>query len=339
MEPPTVLYTDTRDGVNLAYAVSGEGRPLVFLPFPFNHLRDMWAANSRNRRLYEALATRFRLIQYDSRGHGLSQRGLPETFAMSDYVTDLETIIERLKLDRFLLFAPPLFCGVALRYASLHPERIEALLLHNAGLDPFGLRFEQLVESDWRMFIEMMAATFSIEERDRARRNYRNSVDQHDLLRIIEAGKRDPVVAASLSDINIPALVMWSGSGGLEAGSREIASALPNARMMSFHGAGTALFPDLYGNEGETPPVVTAIEQFVADLPTTQQPESRPHTLTAREIEVLRLVVQGKTNREIAEALVISEFTVVNHISHIFNKTGAENRAAATAYALRHGLA
>ena len=41
MEPPTVLYTDTKDGMNLAYAVSGEGRPLVFMPFPFNHLRDM----------------------------------------------------------------------------------------------------------------------------------------------------------------------------------------------------------------------------------------------------------------------------------------------------------
>src|SRR5687768_8276794 len=105
MEPPAVLYVDTKDGMNLAYAVSGEGPPLVFMPFPFNHLRDMWSANTHNRRLYEALATRFRLIQYDSRGHGLSQRGLPDTFAMSDYLIDLDTIIVRLQLDRFLLFA------------------------------------------------------------------------------------------------------------------------------------------------------------------------------------------------------------------------------------------
>jgi DNA-binding CsgD family transcriptional regulator/pimeloyl-ACP methyl ester carboxylesterase len=339
MEPPSVLYTDTRDGVNLAYAVSGEGRPLVFMPFPFNHLRDMWAADSHNRRLYEALATRFRLIQFDSRGHGLSQRGLPETFAISDYLTDLETIVERLKLDRFLLFAAPLFCSVALRYARLHPERIEALLLHNAGLEPWGLRFEELAGSTWRTFIEVMAATFSIEERDRARQNYMNSVNQQDLLRIIDAGKRDPLPAASLREVKVPALVMWSGSGGMEAGSREIASGLPSARMVSFHGGGSGLFPDLYGSEGETPPVVTAIEQFVADLPTAPQAADRPHTLSPREVEVLQLVVQGKTNREIAEALVISEFTVVNHISHIFNKTGSENRAAATAYALRHGLA
>lgn len=63
-----------------------------------------------------------------------------------------------------------------------------------------------------------------------------------------------------------------------------------------------------------------------------------PAGLTARELEVLRLVAQGKTNRAIAKALVLSESTVANHIFSIFAKTGAENRAAAAAYALRHGL-
>jgi ATP/maltotriose-dependent transcriptional regulator MalT len=61
--------------------------------------------------------------------------------------------------------------------------------------------------------------------------------------------------------------------------------------------------------------------------------------LSEREIEVLRLVAQGQTNREIAATLVLSERTVINHLSHIFTKIDAANRAAATAYALRHGLA
>ena len=67
--------------------------------------------------------------------------------------------------------------------------------------------------------------------------------------------------------------------------------------------------------------------------------EPRRAGLSAREVEVLRLVAQGKINREIAAALVISERTVINHLSHIFAKTGTDNRAAATAYALRHDLA
>lgn len=66
---------------------------------------------------------------------------------------------------------------------------------------------------------------------------------------------------------------------------------------------------------------------------------SRPAGLSAREVEVLQLVAQGKTNREIAEALVLSERTVINHVSHIFIKTGTDNRAGAAAYALRYGLA
>jgi len=64
-----------------------------------------------------------------------------------------------------------------------------------------------------------------------------------------------------------------------------------------------------------------------------------PAGLSRREAEVLRLVVQGKSNREIAEALVISERTVANHLASIFSKTRVDNRAAATAFAIRHGLA
>ena len=65
-----------------------------------------------------------------------------------------------------------------------------------------------------------------------------------------------------------------------------------------------------------------------------------PHgVLTAREAEVLRLVAQGMTNRDIAAALFVSERTVMNHLSHILDKLGVENRAAATAYAIRHGVA
>jgi DNA-binding NarL/FixJ family response regulator len=60
--------------------------------------------------------------------------------------------------------------------------------------------------------------------------------------------------------------------------------------------------------------------------------------LTARETEVLRLVAAGKTNRQIAAELVISEKTVATHVSNIFTKLGLSSRAAATAYAYEHHL-
>jgi DNA-binding NarL/FixJ family response regulator len=64
-----------------------------------------------------------------------------------------------------------------------------------------------------------------------------------------------------------------------------------------------------------------------------------PAGLTGREVEVLRLIAAGCSNRAIAETLFISPNTVLRHVSHIFAKTGVANRAEAAAYATRHGLA
>jgi len=63
-----------------------------------------------------------------------------------------------------------------------------------------------------------------------------------------------------------------------------------------------------------------------------------PVGLTAREIEVLRLLARGLSNREIGEQLVISPKTVGNHVEHIYSKIGASTRAAASLFAVRHGL-
>ena len=67
-------------------------------------------------------------------------------------------------------------------------------------------------------------------------------------------------------------------------------------------------------------------------------PEALPAGLTAREAEVLRLVADGRTNRDIAVELVISEHTVARHLQNIFAKIDVSSRSAATAFAFEHGL-
>jgi DNA-binding NarL/FixJ family response regulator len=62
------------------------------------------------------------------------------------------------------------------------------------------------------------------------------------------------------------------------------------------------------------------------------------HGLTAREMQVLRLVAAGETNRAIASKLILSERTVDRHVSNIFAKLGVSSRAAATAHAYKHQL-
>ena len=79
----------------------------------------------------------------------------------------------------------------------------------------------------------------------------------------------------------------------------------------------------------------TCLEQRPSAAPTTLD---NPDDLSQREIEVLRLLATGKSNRDIADALYISLSTVASHVRHILTKTGCANRTEAAAYALRYGL-
>ncbi|HEY8926805.1 MAG TPA: response regulator transcription factor, partial [Polyangia bacterium] len=75
-----------------------------------------------------------------------------------------------------------------------------------------------------------------------------------------------------------------------------------------------------------------------ARAPGPRAPEEAPAGLTARELQVLRLVATGKTNKTIARELFLSEKTVDRHVSNILMKLDVGSRAAATAYAYEHRL-
>jgi DNA-binding NarL/FixJ family response regulator len=69
------------------------------------------------------------------------------------------------------------------------------------------------------------------------------------------------------------------------------------------------------------------------------QPDHDPDELTPRESDVLRLIAEGKSNREIARVLYVSEATVKTHVNRIFAKTGSRDRTQAIRYAYTHGYA
>jgi DNA-binding NarL/FixJ family response regulator len=84
-------------------------------------------------------------------------------------------------------------------------------------------------------------------------------------------------------------------------------------------------------------PALTRIKRLAAGLDAAA--DRPPAGLTVREVEVLRLVAVGLSNAEIAERLFLSPNTVKVHVARILAKIGVHNRAAATEYALRRGIA
>jgi DNA-binding NarL/FixJ family response regulator len=96
--------------------------------------------------------------------------------------------------------------------------------------------------------------------------------------------------------------------------------------------------------DGQSMTVADAVALCLSDVaddspPLAQLANVQRSRLTDRELEVIRLIANGKSNREIALVLVLSTRTVERHIENLYAKIGVDGRADATAYAIRLGLA
>ena len=128
----SISFCRARDGVRLAYAVSGDGPPLVKAANWLSHLEYDWESPIWNHWL-QALSRGHRLIRYDERGCGLSDRDV-DTFTIEAWLEDLETIVDEVGEDRFDLLGISQGGPVAIAYAVKHPDRVRRLVLYGSYL-------------------------------------------------------------------------------------------------------------------------------------------------------------------------------------------------------------
>jgi pimeloyl-ACP methyl ester carboxylesterase/DNA-binding CsgD family transcriptional regulator len=357
--PPPARYARTSDGYDIAYFVAGEGLTMVRPPVAWNHISRQWTPEMLGP-TYGALAAHFRLVLFDGRGQGLSTRGLPESLSFDDLVLDLEAVIEQLNQERIIVFGMSFAASLAIEYAVAHPDRVIGLILWN--YQDYQARSDamiRLAQDDWNYHVaSTVRVGFSGFDPDLSIEIARDSTSQMDHIRRLRA-LRSVSGQDLLAGVTVPTLMLAHRAGVRRVAgepSHRAAAIVPDSRLVLFDDPGT-----LGKVENGIPEGVSAILDFVASI---EVPEGRlinrlnkRHSqdampslahftgdntvtgLTSREQEVLALLANGQSNKQIALRLSLSLSTVNHHVSNIYAKIEAPNRAAATAYAVRHGIA
>jgi len=331
MDAPTVRYTTTSDGFDIAYIVEGKGPPLVYLPFHVNHVQRRWTGPMYARGMAES----WRVYLYDSRGQGLSTRDLRSDPTLEDYRRDLDAVLEANQLQRFVMVAYGGFAHIAIQFAAEHPNRVHALILicTSESFHAWPLvSMLPLAEQNWDLFLSLTFAAKAPEGMKELGIAFaKDSATQQDYVRLVR-GFAESDVSQLIPQLTVPVLLLhserqhWLSS---EEGER-LAARIPEARLVFLKG-------DL---EPDDVQVVRAALGFLRELPPLQPDVESPidrvaaASLSTRQREVLQLLAQGKTTREVAESLVLSERTVQRHIADLYSRLGVRNRSEATAFAL-----
>ena len=122
-----IRFCTTSDGVRIAYASLGDGPPLIVVPGWVSHQEIIWETPFW-RPMVAALGEHFKIVSYDKRGTGLSDRSVSD-YSVEARLRDLEAVVESLKARRIALFGISEGGPVAISYAAAHPRSVTALLL------------------------------------------------------------------------------------------------------------------------------------------------------------------------------------------------------------------
>jgi pimeloyl-ACP methyl ester carboxylesterase/DNA-binding CsgD family transcriptional regulator len=329
-------------GVRLAYATHGNGPPLLVVSCWLSHLQHDWQSPVW-RHFLDDLGRVTSLIRYDERGFGLSDWTVSD-FSLAARVTDLEAIVAELGLERLSLLGMSGGSPVAMAFAAAHPERVDRLVLY--GGSPLGrhtpspteqeLAFVAMIRAGWaqedplfrRVFTNIFIPGASEEqmgwfdELQRMSTSTDNAVDSR-------LARMEVNVADLLPRVTAPTLVVHARGDRATPfdDARLTASLIPNARLVPLDSSNHILL----AHEPAWRAFIEEVTAFMAPAASTKPAGDGLKDLSAREREVLRLAAEGRSNAEIAGALVLSTRTVERHLSNAYLKLGISGRTARTA--------
>ena len=347
-----ISFARSFDGTRIAWARHGSGPPLVRVGTWLTNLEQDWESPVWRHWLTD-LGERFTVIRYDERGCGLSDRS-PAEISLRVWLADLEAVADAAQVQRFDLLGMSQAGAVAVEFAARHPELVSRLVLYGAygrgalGRDPTPDEREefelegQLIKLGWGradpVFRRVFTTSFIPDASERQMRWFDElqRLSTSPEIALASRSVRSTIdVTAAAGRLNVPTLVLHADDDRavpFEQG-RRLAGLIPGAVFVPLEGRNHILLAD----EPAWPRFLEEVTAFAGAPRPRAVVGAAMAALSARELQVLRLVSEGMANDEIATALGLSTRTIERHLSNTYVKLSLSGRSARAAAAARLG--
>jgi pimeloyl-ACP methyl ester carboxylesterase len=342
--------TKSADGTTIAWADVGAGPALVKASHWLTHLEHD-AESPIWRHWVRFFAEHYRFVRYDERGCGMSERE-PKELSLERSADDLAAVIEAAKpAEPFVLLGISQGGCAAIRYAVAHPERVSHLILYGCYVQGRAKQSDRALEEAARARIALTRTGWGqnnpVYRQLFTSRFVPGASDEqirwfNELCRVTAT----PEMAARIMEfrlntddtellprVSVPTLVLHArGDEAVSpAQSRLIAERIPGATLVELDSRNHIML--------ESEPACARFQQEVLAFTGRARAgagsgDARLASLSPRERDILDRIAQGHTNLEIGRQLFISEKTVRNHVTRIFEKLGVHSRAQAIVLAL-----
>ena len=351
-----IRFCSSFDGARIAYALSGRGAPLVLSATWLSHLEHQWRSLAW-RPWLEHYSREHELLRYDLRGTGLSDRSFIN-ISLDTWVRDLEVVVDAAGIERFPLIGVCQGGPIAIEYAARHSDRVSHLVLYGSYARGMLMRPDQppepakakvlleMAKLGWgrenHAFMQVWASLFQPGGNAEHLRSWtelqRVSISPESVTTFLDTTFHVDV-SETARRVRCPTLVIHASGdrvAPVEEG-RLLGGLIPDARFVELDSENHMLLPE--------ESAWARFRQEVQDFLAIAQGQGRDAgigkrlgALTEREHQVLECIARGLDNREIAAELALSQKTVRNHITRIFDKIGVAHRYQAIVLARDAGL-
>ena len=355
MKKPTqrIRYVRTSDGVQLAWAQAGTGPVIIKAANWLTHLEYEWESPVW-RHWIRFFSDNFRYIRYDERGCGMTDQNVGD-LSLERWVGDVEDIVAAADLrEPFTMLGISQGGAICVAYAVKHPERVSKLVLYGGYArgpfrrgDPERASFYQtmidLVRLEWGSdnptYRQVFTSRFAPEGTDEQIGWYndlcRKTLTAEIAAKLLESRAMLDVTDL-LGEVRAPTLVLHA-RGDVVVPITEghiLAAGIRDAQFVELDSKNHVLLE----HEPAWNRFCDEVLQFMELKRTSSGEDPAFASLSPREREVLNLITEGLGNAQIAERLSISEKTVRNHVSNLFDKLGVWTRAQAIVFAIERGF-